>query len=261
MILQVRCDSFFILQPLTFIGFEIAEHGWLGDGITLTWTDGKQYTAVDQPFILPSLVKATYGQINGLAGDFHATTNPISDGKDLKDQVQRFHDAWNCLSAKSSLLPTEANEILRILQNEVNAVKQAIDNKLDPSTAYSNLNLDQMNKDLQKATSNRPYLQQYLALAFIDWEHFGLDAHTAYIVGHTAALQTAKAGDLITAYSMNAFADHYLEYSFSAGHIRTPRRALHGTVNVFYDLNAKVSVPLRHLATTCKLLMLSIELF
>ena len=59
---------------------------------------------------------------------------------------------------------------------------------------------------------------------------------------------------------MNAFADHFLEDSFSAGHIRTPRRALQGTVNFFYDLNAKVSVPLQFFAISCKLLMLSIDL-
>ena len=108
MILHVRCDYSLILQPLMLIGFEFTEHGWVGDQMTLTWTDGKKYTGVDKPFVLPSLVQATCGQINGLAGDFYAITKPSSDGKDPNDQIKRFGEVWNSLSATSSRMPAES---------------------------------------------------------------------------------------------------------------------------------------------------------
>lgn len=41
---------------------------------------------------------------------------------------------------------------------------------------------------------------------------------------------------------MNAFADHFLEDSFATGHMRTPRRMLHGSVNLAADACVKVSI-------------------
>lgn len=59
-------------------------------------------------------------------------------------------------------------------------------------------------------------------------DHFGRDAHEAWLAGHTVACQMAASGktpaNLMNAYAMNAFADHFLEDSFSAGHMRVPRR-------------------------------------
>jgi len=54
-------------------------------------------------------------------------------------------------------------------------------------------------------------------------------------------LRAAAAGDLLAGYALNAFADHFLEDSFAAGHLRTPRRRLHqgGVVGGPADLCAK----------------------
>jgi hypothetical protein len=80
---------------------------------------------------------------------------------------------------------------------------------------------------------------RYMNLAQVNMDHFGADAWTAYAAGHTAALERAKnlhgkdptahptLSQLRQAYAMNAFADHFLTDLFSAGHSRTPRRALH----------------------------------
>lgn len=68
-------------------------------------------------------------------------------------------------------------------------------------------------------------------------DHFELDAIIAYKMGHNLALENAfKAGsnkdeqksfDLLNkAYVFEAFAFHFLTDLFSAGHIRTPRRAI-----------------------------------
>jgi hypothetical protein len=60
---------------------------------------------------------------------------------------------------------------------------------------------------------------------------------------HAVACQMAASGEtndtLMFAYAMNAFADHFLEDSFSAGHMRTPRRYCH-TGGISGDRCAKV---------------------
>jgi hypothetical protein len=76
-----------------------------------------------------------------------------------------------------------------------------------------------------------------LQLADNNYDHFGEWAVAAYSIGHRAALDQAliayktqnptdKTRQLILAYAMNAFADHFLTDLFSAGHLRTPRREL-----------------------------------
>lgn len=62
-----------------------------------------------------------------------------------------------------------------------------------------------------------------------------------YETGHGFAIQYAAGtnSNLSLAYAINAFADHYLQDSFSAGHVRTPRRLLHG-LSVDSDLCCKV---------------------
>lgn len=72
----------------------------------------------------------------------------------------------------------------------------------------------------------------YAGISLINWDHFGAAARLAYDAGHFAALAAAAGGDLLGAYAMNAFADHYLEDSFSAGHMRVPRKLLHDDLAV-----------------------------
>lgn len=92
----------------------------------------------------------------------------------------------------------------------------------------------------------------YLGLALINFDHFGEDARTAYKAGHLAALRQAASSkspaNLESAYALNAFADHFLEDSFAAGHLRVPRQKLHSPkildwvkADVFPDLCAQVS--------------------
>ncbi|EJD48240.1 hypothetical protein AURDEDRAFT_61348, partial [Auricularia subglabra TFB-10046 SS5] len=220
------------------LGFEYAEHSYIGDAITLTLADGTKVPAIDHKFTLKNGLVVTYGQINGLAGDFYGTTNPISDGKDAADQQARFLAAFNTLADTSSRQPGEAKSILGILQKEVDAVNAALHNHQDPSVAYSKL--PDVSAQLQLLTLLRPAnIPSYLGLARINWDHFGPDARTTYNAGHALALQAASGGDLERAYTLNAFADHFLEDSFSSGHLRTPRRGLHGSVDLTADACAK----------------------
>lgn len=219
-------------------GFEFAEHSFIGDAITLTLSDGRQVPAIDHKFRLSNGLEVTYGQINGLAGDFYGTYDPISDGGDAQDQAQRFLAAYDTLADGGPRQPKEAQDILAVLQAEVDAVNKALKYHQDPSIAYSKL--DDVSVKLEAITFGRSGIPGYLGLAQINWDHFGDDARTVYNMGHAVALQTAADGDLEHAYTLSAFADHFLEDSFSSGHMRTPRRLLHSGKDLTADACAKV---------------------
>lgn len=218
--------------------FDFAEHCFIGDAILLTLANGQKVSASEHKFQLNNQLNLTYGQINGLAGDFYGTDDPISDGQNAQDQSDRFLRAYNTLADGGSRQPQEALAILAILQAEVDAVNNALLNHQDPSLAYSQL--PDSTAALEWITFGRTDIPSYLGLARIDWDHFGEDARTAYNAGHATALQKAIDGDLEGAYAMNAFADHFLEDSFAAGHIRTPRRVLHSAADITADLCSKV---------------------
>ncbi len=197
-------------------------------------------------FKLSNGLPLTYGKICGLAGDFYGTDRPISDGTTFADQVARFHLAFNFLAQEKERTPAEAADILGILQQEVDAVNEAIKEQNDPWDVHPAL--PNVNLKLEWATTGRsPPALSYLNLAKINWDHFGPDARIAYNAGHRAALDIALKGgndNLELAYAMNAFADHFLQDSFSAGHLRTPRRALHQSLLPFADVCAKVCSPI-----------------
>ena len=226
------------------LGFEYVEHTFLGDTIGIKTSSGENIKAVSWKFKLNNGLQLTYGEICGLAGDFYGTESPISDGKSPADQVARFNLAFNVLAEDKSHTPSEAASILKILKSEITKVNEAIADKKDPWEVYHTL--PDVNLSLQAATAWRsaPALS-YLGLARVNWDHFGPDARTAYNAGHRAALDIAlQGGDdhLELAYAMNAFADHFLQDSFAAGHLRTPRRALHKEIDPSADLCAKVRV-------------------
>ncbi|KAI1171066.1 hypothetical protein F4777DRAFT_566875 [Nemania sp. FL0916] len=221
--------------------FEDAEHRWLGDSINLQWSDGNTYQGADLPLALPNGLNLTYGEINGLGGDFYATVNPISDGETLDQQMEYFLAAFDALATDTSRQPDEAQEILELLQEEVDTLNAAIEMGEDPSVAYSTLPDQTASFEEITITRGSDY-PSYLGLALINYDHFGEDARTAYNAAHYAALTQAAGGapnDLNIAYAMNAFADHFLEDSFSAGHARTPRRLLHGSLAYAADACAK----------------------
>lgn len=226
------------LEPM--LGFKFAEHAFLGDSILIRNSSGDLVRAGDWRLKLENGLQLTYGQICGLAGDYYGTSKPISDGSSLKDQIRRFMLAFDQL-ARAQRTPKEALQILSILQPEVDAISDAIKHHNDSWEIYHSL--PDVNAKLEYETLGRPApALSYLGLVVINWDHFGNDARTAYDIGHRAALDVALQGGnkLELAYLLNAFADHFLQDSFSAGHLRTPRRTLHRSSNPTADLCAKV---------------------
>ncbi|PHH72735.1 hypothetical protein CDD82_5829 [Ophiocordyceps australis] len=216
--------------------FEYAEHCFLGDEISLQYPNHNSYKALYKKLDLGNGLNLTYGQVSALAGDFYGTSTPISDGSTPEIQINRFIKAFYSLAGPGSGVnkqPAEANKILKLLQAEVDALTEA--EKHGEDTAYIYSKLPTINTALELATVGRGWnYPSYAILAFKNWDHFGEDARAAYNAGHTAALRYAMESDskLDLAYAMNAFADHFLQDSFSAGHLRTPRRGLHGAVVV-----------------------------
>jgi hypothetical protein len=160
-------------------------------------------------------------------------------GSSFKEQCTLFEKAFATLAIDKNVAVKEATAIIQNREDEIDALDKANERGFSTPDDYNKLKkpgksslgyLDQADEDLARITWDREG-PSYLRIAQLNLDHFGADARTAYNAGHTCALRTAAAGNLELAYAMNAFADHFLEDSFASGHMRTPRRALHGTSN------------------------------
>lgn len=217
--------------------FEGGEHTAIGDQVLLYFSPTDSGTPAWQvPLRLANGLELTYGQIVALGGDFYGLPDrPIADGTTADDRIARFTDAFNSLAVKPES-HDEALKILQVMQTEIDAAQKAMRDGQEPHVAYDALG-DKLSIEWNKITGGSsfpPRLGRYLKLALTNWDHFGVWAVSAYTAGHTAALRqavtagrTGRREDLVLAYAMNAFADHYLSDLFSAGHLRTPRRQLY----------------------------------
>ncbi|RAL07128.1 uncharacterized protein BO97DRAFT_464592 [Aspergillus homomorphus CBS 101889] len=226
------------------IEWQSPDHIFLGDALKLKVAEGTKL-ARDVRFALPNGLKLTYGEINALAGDFYGTWEPISDPDEPYERTNCFNRAWETLALGGDSRKVEANNILAIIYDQKAAVEQRIKDGESPANAYKAVYVDDQmwNFKFQGVTGARKDLglPTYVNLAAVDWDHFGADARLVYRVGHDAAVAHAyQTGDLMTAYAKNAFADHFLQDSFSAGHVRTPRRALHAADEYGIDHKAQV---------------------
>jgi hypothetical protein len=226
--------------------FEGGEHTAIGDSAFLYFSNSDPGTpAYAVQLVLPNTLSLTYGQIVALGGDFYGIPDaPISDGATQADRVTRFTNAYNSLATASGAA-TEAPQILQVMQTEINAVNQALNQGLPASGAYKALG-DTLSEQWNRITGGGSVVSpwypmgRYLKLAAVNWDHFSQHAVLAYQAGHAAALAQALAARglpagqqrqaLSWAYAMNAFADHFLSDMFSGGHIRTPRKQLYDTV-------------------------------
>ena len=221
----------------TEIEFNYAEHKLMGEMLQLKWSTGEQTSGLKE-LRLPNGVKLSYGEINGLGGDFFGSYNPVCTGKDLEQQCKYFMKAFDTLGQSGKALD-EVSELRKNRQEEVDAIQKAVDSGQSTFTAYKGLKKDSAIPGLSKEDVEISKITfsgegpMYLRLAQINLDHFGRDAVTAYNAGHYCALQKAAAGELELAYAMNAFADHYLGDCFASGHYRTPRRTLHGSETAF----------------------------
>ena len=177
---------------------------------------------------LPNGVEIEFGQIIALAGDFYGLPKqPIIDpskGQDEEDsgRQQRFRDAYNTLArAPKDELMEELDKLLATLEKESENGKTIDAKTWDKITGGKWLGPLPMKggRMLQLAENNH--------------DHFLPHAKGAYLTGHQLAIEKAReAGNdrgpdkdkskrlLHEAFSLEAFALHFLTDSFASGHIR-----------------------------------------
>jgi len=219
------------------IEFNYAEHKMMGEMLSLKWSKTKSTSGTEE-LTLPNKVKLSYGEINGLGGDFFGSYNPVCTGKDFDQQCQYFMDAFHTLGETGKALD-EVDSLRRNRKEEVEAITNAVAEGKSTFEVYKSLKKDGVIPGLSLEDEEISLITwkgegpSYLRLAQSNLDHFGKDAVTAYNAGHFCALKKAAEGHLETAYAMNAFADHYLGDCFPSGHYRTPRRTLHGSGTAF----------------------------
>jgi hypothetical protein len=185
----------------------------------------------------------TYGQLIALGGDFFG--DPEQPICTANDPVAQFEHNFEMI--QSDLGAEQARKILNITnQYEFQPIAARINAGESPSGAYASIPhtmsplMNDEDEEFDEATGGggpgSPRFGRYTHLAGTNLDHFGRDAVTAYLAGHTYAQTTAaEAGatkdqaKLLLAYAQNAFADHFLTDLFAAGHLRTPRRRLYKT--------------------------------
>ncbi|QLA79930.1 hypothetical protein EXV95_04290 [Acidovorax sp. JMULE5] len=220
--------------------FGSAEHWSVVDGLRLTLADGSSHDAVHLEFTLENGCRLSFGQIVALAGDFYALAHkPISD---QADKPAAFRETFATLDKAD---PQEVKKILGIMEEEFQAIANAIAKGEDPHEAYAR-NSDHWDLQYNVATGGAdkkiyPYdtslWGRYMWIASFNWDHFGAHAHDVCRAGLQVAMETAasasahqglhRSNGLLKAYAYLAFASHYLTDGFASGHLRTPRRHLH----------------------------------
>ena len=237
--------------------FEAAEHENIGNNVTLRFPrlnakdPGEEFQAINLPLKLPNGVKLTFGQIIALAGDFYGVPEePIVSLGSSGSKRERFLAAYGTLgNADSAAVKDELKQLLKIMKEEKQALAVALENSessvavnddsgnihIVPKDVYDKLG-NSLAKKYDRALGGTwiggvPVISgRMMSLAKNNFDHFMPYAKEAYETGHELALEKAreanaakqeKQKDLLEeAYTMDAFACHFLTDSFSSGHIR-----------------------------------------
>ncbi|TWU70523.1 hypothetical protein ED733_000582 [Metarhizium rileyi] len=209
--------------------FEGAEHDWLGNSVSLRGLDiePRHVLQIFHRSDPSQFVWLSYGEICALAGDFYGTYTPICYGEKHAGRAKLFLEAYDLLKHEAMTTMKSLQELLR---KEISMTSPPYPAGVQGSEKWRHEPVS--HKEWEKVTMNRNMkLPSFLALATINFDHFGEDAYNVYCSIHQLAIEQAAQGrsvdNLRAAYAMNAFADHFLQDLFSAGHLRTPRRALH----------------------------------
>lgn len=240
--------------------FESAEHENIGNKVKLRFplTPELEISGAEKLLTLPNGLKLTFGQIICLAGDFYGIPKqPIIDASE-KDDVEkatgrrkRFAAAYDTLAnANFQDIKKELDQILKIMTKERKAVEMALERqeqkvavsdddgnvRIVPKDVYDKLG-NSLVKKWDTITGGKwifgvPVIfGRMMKLAENNHDHFLPFAKDAYLTGHELALEKAKEASnveqherrmrlLEEAYSIDAFACHFLTDSFSSGHLR-----------------------------------------
>ncbi len=203
--------------------FDSSEHNALGavnlSGLPAGFTQ----------FTLTNGARLTFGDIIALAGDYYGVPEkPICQGSTEQERIKRFLAAYNTL-AKGNV--SEITNLLNLIKNERHAVDTALENGTSVSAAINAHNSEEYLHAVEYTKG------RFVELAERNLDHFNEQAIIAYQTGHQlamlAAIDARKISDseeqqkqLEYAYTLEAYACHFLTDHFATGHIRTPRAQL-----------------------------------
>lgn len=206
-----------------------AEHRFLGDTTALpTDSNVPSLPTSDTATVLEleNKLLVTYGEINGF-GDYFGFAEPISCASSAEEMKALFHSWFDLLgTAAGGKLKAEA------LRTELKAVNDQVVHVLTSATGGTGDELAKVYKDTPLNVSRMEAISKdvrwakgaaFMKLLATNADHFGEEARRVYEAGHTLAIDFAVKGELSKALAINGFADHFLQDSFAAGHLRVPR--------------------------------------
>lgn len=210
-----------------------AEHRFLGDTTQLP-TDGNEKSSGAPENVtvleLDNNLRVTYGEINGFAGDYFGFEKPISSAASAGEMKEVFQSWFDLLGvAPGGKLKAEALRAeLKVVNDQVVHVLQSPTGGTGDELAmiYKNTPLDITH--MQEVSKNPKWAKgaDFIKLLQTNADHFGDEARLVYNAGHSLAIDYAVKGELSKALAINGFADHFLQDSFAAGHLRVPRAKL-----------------------------------
>lgn len=204
--------------------FESSEHRSLGE-LKLPGLPADQ-----QKLPLANGAQLTFGQICALAGDYYAIAKkPICLGKDEADRKDRFLNAY-CTLAFSKR--KKIRKILGIIDEQTKAINDAMSQGKPEYVGVQHYKL----KEVLKALIYTKFKIISIYLSGLD--HMNDNALLAHHAGHLLAMEAAARAHYIDdplqrqlqlayAYSLEAFACHFLTDHFASGHLRAPSSSLY----------------------------------
>ncbi|RUR19663.1 phospholipase [Legionella sp. km535] len=247
-------------------GFASLEHKNLGDLVRLRLSSSNSSSGSFK-LTLPNGLKLSYGEIVMYAGDIFGDPDKTISSCSEKERLSCFQAQFEAMAVKGTLKDKQCSNPINQALNIRNYLIE-IEKKLELSRQKGQSDWDFYNKEdvditrkLNKLTCGGSVISAfipfgtYIKLAEVNYDHFAPDSLIAYKTGHRFALETAlkgfakkEAGQneeaqqlLELAYAQNAFANHYLTDSFSAGHMRTPRRAISDKIHLPASLNLLIA--------------------
>lgn len=207
-----------------------AEHRFLGDTTQLP-TDGNEKSggASDNVTVLEldNSLRVTYGEINGFAGDYFGFERPISSAASVGEMKELFQSWFDLLGAAPGGKPKA-----EAFRAELKGVNDQVDRVLRSATGGTGDELAMIYKKtplnvwrMEEISKDARWAQgaNFMRLLETNADHFGDEARLVYNAGHALAIDYAVKGDFSKALAINGFADHFLQDSFAAGHLRVPR--------------------------------------
>jgi hypothetical protein len=210
-----------------------SEHRFLGDTTKLP-PDGDEKsigsTASATVLKLDNDLLVTYGEINGFAGDYFGLETPISSAGNTGEMKELFQNWFNLLgvSPKGKLKAEQLRKELKTVNDQVDSILRSATGGTGDELAnvYKKTPLDILH--MNDVTNDNKWAEgaNFMKLLETNVDHFGEEARLVYNAGHSLAIDYAVKGELSKALAINGFADHFLQDSFAAGHLRVPRAKL-----------------------------------